>query len=81
MAAFQRLLEDRVPGELHAFAALTHMLSDKLPVHYSRQLVAADTETVLALVAALGSTVSSYSPFACSDSCLVCLYFHRSRYF
>ena len=51
------LLASRAPGELHAFAALAHMLSDKLPPHYARQLVTAGTDTVVALVAALGMPV------------------------
>ena len=57
LAAFQRLLEDRAPSELQAFAALTHMLSDKLPPAYARQLSVAGTDTAVALVAALGMPV------------------------
>ena len=41
--AFLPLLASRAPGELHAFAALAHMLSDKLPPDYARQLVTAGT--------------------------------------
>jgi hypothetical protein len=58
LAAIQRLLESRAPSELHAFAALTHMLSDKLPQQYARQLEVQGTDTVVALVAALGMPVS-----------------------
>ena len=59
--AFLPLLASRAPGELHAFAALAHMLSDKLPPDYARQLVTAGTDTVVALVAALGMPVCSLS--------------------
>jgi hypothetical protein len=52
LEGFLPLLQSRAPGELHAFAALAHMLTDKLPPHYARQLVTAGTDTVVALVAA-----------------------------
>ena len=58
----QRLLESRSPGELHAFAALTHMLSDKLPQQYARQLEVQGTDTIVALVAVLGMPVTFCIP-------------------
>ena len=59
LEGFLPLLQSRAPGELHAFAALAHMLTDKLPPHYARQLVTAGTDAVVALVAALGMPVSA----------------------
>ena len=64
--AFLPLLASRAPGELHAFAALAHMLSDKLPPDYARQLVTAGTDTVVALVAALGMPVRLLQRSCCN---------------
>ena len=68
LVAMQRLLESRTPLELHAFAALTHMLSDKLPQQYAQQLKVQGTDTVVALVAALGMPVRPCASLLALDS-------------